>query len=84
MDELKEYTNTKTCLVSFIIKQGYNKLLSCDMLKQEIKTASNIKDKNTRKNVIETLKHCRDMVKTNSTQSDSLDTGIAIFAGYCF
>ncbi len=78
IEELEGYRGRHTELVTVYIPSGYNVLLTTKQIDQEAGTASNIKSKSTRKNVIEALerisRHLRLFKKTPKN-------GLAVFCG---
>lgn len=78
VSELKGIRGRHTELVSVYIPAGYdiNKIIS--HLAQEQGTASNIKDKNTRKNVIDSLEK---MIRHLRLYKQTPENGLAAFAG---
>jgi len=78
IEELESYRGRHTELVTVYIPAGYSILLTAKQIDQEVGTASNIKSKSTRKNVIEALerisRHLRLFKKTPKN-------GLALFCG---
>ena len=67
-----------TELVSVYVPQGYDIIKIIQHLAEEQHTASNIKDKNTRKNVIDSLER---MIRHLRIYKKTPENGLAIFAG---
>lgn len=55
-------------------------MTNCGMLTRELSTATNIKDKNNRKEVLETLNRILERLRT---YRQTPRNGLAIYAGYC-
>lgn len=82
MDLLKQLQDMRghaTCMISLLISSNGNLCISRDMIQTEYGTATHIKDKNTRKSVLDSLKSIQHKLK-GFKQLPS--TGLAIFAGY--
>jgi peptide subunit release factor 1 (eRF1) len=79
IQELEVYKAHTTCLISLIISHGEDFGTYTTKLKNEHRTASNIKDKNNRKQVLDALRSI-DVYMKNYKNSP---TGTAIFVGQC-
>jgi peptide chain release factor subunit 1 len=78
IEELASYRGRHTELVTVYVPAGYNINLSAKQVDQEAGTASNIKSKSTRENVIEALgKISRQLRQFKQTPSN----GLAVFCG---
>ena len=74
-----------TSLITYIVKPFYSLHLIGEKLNSELSTASNIKDKNVRKDVITALKSCLDAIK-NMKIASTPQNGLVILSGetrYC-
>src|SRR3989344_5780207 len=78
INELKKIRGRHTELVSVYIPSGYDLNKIIGHLGQEQGTASNIKDKNTRKNVIDSLEK---MIRHLRLFKRVPENGLAVFAG---
>ncbi|NPA86359.1 MAG: peptide chain release factor 1 [bacterium] len=78
ISELEKYEGRGTQLISLYIKAGSNLASVVDMLEREKNPASNIKDKNTRKNVLAALDRLIQFLKK---LGKTPETGIAVFCG---
>ena len=78
IEELASYRGRHTELVTDYVPAGYSILLSAKQVDQEAGTASNIKSKSTRENVIEALgKISRQLKQFKQTPKN----GLAVFCG---
>ncbi len=68
-------------MITFIIRGGIAISNVTNMIKREISTASNIKDKNNRKEVIESL-HAVDATVKNYKNKIPVN-GLAVYCGHC-
>ncbi|MFC1686193.1 peptide chain release factor aRF-1 [Nanoarchaeota archaeon] len=78
IEELESYKGRHTELITVYVPAGYNILLSAKQVDQEIGTASNIKSKSTRKNVIEGLERISRHLKLFKKTPKN---GLAVFCG---
>jgi peptide chain release factor subunit 1 len=76
--ELEKYEGRGTQLISLYIKAGSNLNSVIDMLEKEKNPASNIKDKNTRKNVLAALDRLIQFLKKLDKTPEN---GLAVFCG---
>ncbi|PIU75720.1 peptide chain release factor 1 [Candidatus Pacearchaeota archaeon CG06_land_8_20_14_3_00_35_12] len=78
VDELGKYKGRHTELISVYVPAGYNLNLINTQLETEKGTASNIKSKNTRKNVLDALER---ILRNFKLYKGTPEKGIAIFCG---
>jgi peptide chain release factor subunit 1 len=82
LEELKSKRGRGTELISVYIPQGFELAKVMEQLREELGTASNIKSKNTRKNVIDALERIIQFLKTYmETYRKPPPHGMAIFCG---
>ena len=74
-------STTATGLISVLIPADYNIWLVISKLKTEISTASNIQDKNNKKNVIIALKMIIKRLQSISDKTHIKSNGIALYTG---
>jgi peptide subunit release factor 1 (eRF1) len=80
LNHLSSLVGVGTGLITICISSKTDLSNSIRMLTSELNTASNIKDKNNRKNVTTSLKSSIEKLKMQKTIPDN---GLAIFAGSC-
>ncbi len=78
VQELEQYKGRHTELISVYVPAGYSLNAVAKQLEQEKGTASNIKGKNTRKNVIDALERLTRQLKL---YKETPKNGMAIFSG---
>ena len=76
--ELEKYRGRHTELVTVYIPAGYSLIAVAKLLEQEKSTASNIKSKTTRKNVLDALERLTRHLKLITKNPEN---GLALFAG---
>jgi len=76
--QLDQYRGRHTELVSVYVPQGYEIIKIIQHLQEEQGTASNIKDKTNRNNVIDSLER---MIRHLRLYKKTPDNGLAVFAG---
>lgn len=78
VSELKRYKGRHTELITVYVPAGYSLINIAKQLEQEKSTATNIKSKNTRKNVLDALERLTRQIKLIKKNPEN---GIALFAG---